>query len=133
MITLNDHFFIFKYYLNNTKKKKKSRGRLKITLVEVIKNDLLIKEITKNRTSNIIEWGKTIHVAYLNLSDEDPQQFEIFKAKITLVVVIVVKCFIITFLKILLLLLFNITNSLAIIFFRIKLLQIWLQKTCKLM
>jgi len=34
-----------------------------ITLVEVIKNDMLIKEVTEHMALDIIEWRKNIHVA----------------------------------------------------------------------
>jgi len=42
---------------------KKSRERRKITLVEVTKKDLSIKEVIENMTSYRIEWRKRIHVA----------------------------------------------------------------------
>ena len=42
---------------------KKSRERPKITLVEVTKKDLSIKEVIENMTSYRIEWRKRIHVA----------------------------------------------------------------------
>ena len=41
---------------------KKSRERPKITLIEVIKNDMSIKEVTKIMTSDYIEWQKRKHV-----------------------------------------------------------------------
>lgn len=44
---------------------KKGRGIPKITLIKVVKNDLLIKEVTKKMTSNIIEQKKRIHVNML--------------------------------------------------------------------
>ena len=34
---------------------RKGRGRLKITLVEIIKNDILIKKVTENMISDRIE------------------------------------------------------------------------------
>ena len=37
---------------------KKGRGRPKITLVEVIKNDMSIKEVTQCMTLDGIEWWK---------------------------------------------------------------------------
>ena len=50
------------------KRTKKVRGRPKITLVEVVKKEMWIKEITEAMTSNIIEWnvGKNIYLADLN-------------------------------------------------------------------
>jgi hypothetical protein len=42
---------------------KKGRGRPKITLIEVVKNDMLIKKVTESMTSDRIEWRKRIHVA----------------------------------------------------------------------
>ena len=45
---------------------KKSRERPKITLVEVTKKDLSIKEVIENMTSYRIEWRKRIHVAAPN-------------------------------------------------------------------
>ena len=42
---------------------RKGRGRLKITLVEVIKNDLSIKRVTENIVLNRTEWRKRINVA----------------------------------------------------------------------
>lgn len=44
----------------------KNRGWPSITLVEVIKDDLSIKEVTENMTSNIIELKKRKHVANPN-------------------------------------------------------------------
>ena len=38
---------------------KKDRGRLKITLI-VVKNDMLIKKVTKNITLDRIKWWKQI-------------------------------------------------------------------------
>ena len=45
---------------------KTCRGRLKITLIEVIKNYMLIKNITKNMILDRIKWSKRIQVADLN-------------------------------------------------------------------
>ena len=61
--------------------------KIKIVLVEVIKNDLSkyiyiffkekndlsIKEITKNMTLNRLEWRARINVVNINLSIEDPK------------------------------------------------------------
>jgi hypothetical protein len=41
-------------------------GRPKIILIEVVKNNMSIKEITNTMTSNIIGWRKRIHVANPN-------------------------------------------------------------------
>ena len=41
---------------------KKGRGRPKITLIEVVKKDMLIKKITKSMTPNRIGWRKRTHV-----------------------------------------------------------------------
>ena len=41
-------------------------GRPKIILIEVVKNNMSIKEITNTMTSNIIGWWKRIHVANPN-------------------------------------------------------------------
>ena len=41
---------------------KRDIGRPKITLVEVIKEDMSIKEVTKKITLDRIEWRKRIHV-----------------------------------------------------------------------
>ncbi len=40
-------------------------GRQKITLIEVVKNDMSIKEVIDNMTLNIIECQKMIHVPTL--------------------------------------------------------------------
>ena len=40
--------------------KKKGRGRPKITLVEVIKNDMLIKGVIENMTLDRVEWRQRI-------------------------------------------------------------------------
>lgn len=40
---------------------RRGRGRAKLTWVEVVKNDMSIKEETESMTSNRIEWWKTIH------------------------------------------------------------------------
>ena len=42
--------------------KKKGRGRPKITLVEVLKKGMSIKEVTEIMALDIIEWRKKIHV-----------------------------------------------------------------------
>ena len=41
---------------------KRGIGKPKITLVEVIKEDVSIKEVTKKITLDRIEWRKRIHV-----------------------------------------------------------------------
>ena len=41
---------------------KKGRGRPKITLVEVLKKGMSIKEVTEIMALDIIEWRKKIHV-----------------------------------------------------------------------
>jgi hypothetical protein len=41
----------------------KDRGRLKITLIEVVNKDMLIREVTESMPADIIEWRKTIHMA----------------------------------------------------------------------
>ena len=43
----------------------KGRGRPKITLVEGVKNDMLIKEVTESIALDEIEWWKIIHVVDL--------------------------------------------------------------------
>jgi hypothetical protein len=42
------------------------RGRCKITLVEVVKNDMSIKEVTKSMMLDIIEWWRRTHVVNLD-------------------------------------------------------------------
>ena len=51
---------------------KTCRGRLKIKLIEVIKNYMLIKNITENMISNRIRWSKRIQVADLDSFLENP-------------------------------------------------------------
>jgi len=41
---------------------KKSRGRPKFTLVEVIKEDMPNRKVIESMTSNKIEWKKRIHM-----------------------------------------------------------------------
>jgi len=41
----------------------RGRGRPKIALVELIKNDMSIKEVTKSMTLHRIEWWKRFYVA----------------------------------------------------------------------
>ena len=50
---------------------KKDRGQ-KIALIEVVKNDMSIKEVAKSVTLVRIEWPKRILVTNPNLSVEDP-------------------------------------------------------------
>ena len=47
------------------RERKKGRGIPKITLIKVVKNDMLTKEVTKKMTSNIIERKKRIHLNIL--------------------------------------------------------------------
>ena len=49
---------------------KEVRGMLKITLI-VVKNDILIKEVTVSMTFDAIEWQKMICVVGLDKNDED--------------------------------------------------------------
>lgn len=42
--------------------KKKGRERPQIKLVEVVKKDMSIKEVTKSMVLDIIEWRKRIYV-----------------------------------------------------------------------
>ena len=49
--------------LIQVKSTKKEEGRPKITLIEVVKNDMLINNVTKSMTLDKIEWRKRIHVA----------------------------------------------------------------------
>ena len=44
----------------------KGRGRLKITLAEVIENDMSIKGVTKNMALDRVEWRKRIDMANPN-------------------------------------------------------------------
>ncbi len=44
------------------KKKKKGKGRRKITLVEVAKEEISIKVLTKSMFLDRIEWLRRIHV-----------------------------------------------------------------------
>lgn len=44
---------------------KKGRGIPKITLIKMVKNDMLIQEVTKEMASNIIERKRRIHVNML--------------------------------------------------------------------
>ena len=55
------------------KKKKRGRGRPKITIVEVVKNDMSIKEVRKSEILDRIEWWKRIHKADFDQSVEDLQ------------------------------------------------------------
>ena len=49
---------------------KRGRGRQKITLVEVIKKDMSIRELIESMTSDRIEWRKRIHVTDpMNIED----------------------------------------------------------------
>jgi hypothetical protein len=48
------------------KKKKKGKGRPKITLVEVAKEEISIKVLTKSMFLDRIEWLKRIHVVSLD-------------------------------------------------------------------
>jgi len=41
---------------------KKGRGRPKIKLVEVIKKDMLINEVTESMTLDRVEWKKRLHM-----------------------------------------------------------------------
>ena len=43
--------------------RKKGGGRTKITLVEVIKKDMSIREVIESMISDRIEWRKRIHIA----------------------------------------------------------------------
>ena len=45
---------------------KRYRERPKITLIEEVKNGIVIKEITKSTILNKIEWWRRIHVANSN-------------------------------------------------------------------
>jgi hypothetical protein len=45
------------------REQKKGRERLKITLIEIVKNDMSIEELTENMILDRIEWWKKIHVA----------------------------------------------------------------------
>ena len=51
---------------------KRDRRRHKIILVEVIKNDMFIREVTMCTILDRIEWQKRIHVIIPNQSFEDP-------------------------------------------------------------
>ena len=42
------------------------RGRCEITLVEVVKNDMSIKEVTKSMMLDIIEWWRRTNVVNLD-------------------------------------------------------------------
>ena len=48
------------------RKQKKSKARPKITLVQVVKKDMSIKEVIEIMTLDWIEWHKRIQVADLN-------------------------------------------------------------------
>ena len=58
----SDQYTSKKVWVNSVKGTKEVRGRPRITLVEVVKNDMSIKEVTKVMTLNIIKWRKRIHV-----------------------------------------------------------------------
>ena len=45
---------------------KKCRGRPKITLIEVIKNNMSIKEVIERLTLDKIKWRKRIHITNPN-------------------------------------------------------------------
>ena len=49
---------LLKFSYIKKKKKKKSGERLKITLVEVAKKNMLIKDVTERMISHMIEWWK---------------------------------------------------------------------------
>ena len=51
---IQDFFLKFFYGVNSS--------GIKITLIEVIKNDLLIKEVTKGMVFHRIEWWKLMHM-----------------------------------------------------------------------
>jgi hypothetical protein len=51
---------------------KRDRGRPKITLIELVIKDLLIKEITYNVLLDRIEWRRRIHMTGRNKSVKDP-------------------------------------------------------------
>ena len=57
---------------------KRYRERPKITLVEEVKNGIVIKEITKSTILNKIEWWRRIHVANSNWSHGNPSLTQIF-------------------------------------------------------
>ena len=60
-----NNVLVKKSELIKLKQWKKGRRRPKITLVEVVKNDVLIKEVTKSIALDEIEWWKIIHVVDL--------------------------------------------------------------------
>ena len=60
-----NNVLVKKSELIKLKQWKKGRGRPKITLVEVVKNDMLIKEVTESIALDEIEWWKIIHVVDL--------------------------------------------------------------------
>ncbi len=47
-------------------------GRPKITLTKLVKNDMLIKNITESLTLDRIEWHKRIYMVNLDYSVEHP-------------------------------------------------------------
>ncbi len=57
--------------LIQVKRTKKGEGRPKITLIEVVKNDMLINNITESMTLDRIEWRKRIHVTNPDYFVED--------------------------------------------------------------
>ena len=60
-----NNVLVKKSELIKLKQWKKGRRRPKITLVEVLKNDVLIKEVTESIALDEIEWWKIIHVVAL--------------------------------------------------------------------
>ena len=53
---------IWKSELIQVEGTKKGRGRPKIKLVEVIKKDMLINEVTESMTLDRVEWKKRLHM-----------------------------------------------------------------------
>lgn len=51
---------------------KKDGGQQKIILIKVVKNDMLIKNITKSMILDRIKWYKRIHVTGSNYFVENP-------------------------------------------------------------
>ncbi len=49
--------------LIGVKRTKKGKVRQKLELIEIVKNDMWIEKVTKNMTSNKIQWRKRIDVA----------------------------------------------------------------------
>ena len=59
-------FFFFFFFFNGV-----NSSGIKITLIEVIKNDMLIKEVTKGMTIDTIKWEKNTSAHHDSLNAQN--------------------------------------------------------------